>query len=523
MLVLPDTRGKRLRTFALLAALCVAAWFHQDYYDLQNDDAYISYRYAVNWAHGAGPVYNPGERVEGYTNFLLVALLAAAARAGADVVLVSRSLGTLSCWLLVLLAYRGMTVDLRRSPPVGLAAAAALALHAALVANARSGLETVPLAACVFAAQLMFLSEHRRGAPHWGSGVLYGIAALLRADALLFVVPAVVCVLGLGSRRARRALPSLLVACGGPFLLHLIWRWSYYGDPLPNTLYVRLGGDVFQQVRGVFYVYKNVEAFGGTFLMGLPAVLLLLRDPERDFARLFLGLSIGLHVLWVVAVGGDYMPMARFLVPIVPALTMLLFETILEITRRVGAGAALTPRRQRVLTAALLGWVVIAGFVPTVDRRRAPQSHSIVTRTECIQWTRAGQWFAANTSPDAALAADAIGALGYFSNRRIIDMQGVIDPYIARLDMPRMGRGMPGHEKRDFAHVLSKRPDYIFREVTPTCRVGGPITYPDGSEYVERCIPIGRGPKAGSFGEVEERDLFLRFDERLPASGAGSP
>jgi arabinofuranosyltransferase len=35
------------------------------------DDAHISLRYAENWANGYGPIFNPGERVEGYTNFLL--------------------------------------------------------------------------------------------------------------------------------------------------------------------------------------------------------------------------------------------------------------------------------------------------------------------------------------------------------------------------------------------------------------------------------------------------------------------
>ena len=34
------------------------------------DDAFISFRYAENWVSGHGPVYNAGERVEGYTNFL---------------------------------------------------------------------------------------------------------------------------------------------------------------------------------------------------------------------------------------------------------------------------------------------------------------------------------------------------------------------------------------------------------------------------------------------------------------------
>lgn len=35
------------------------------------DDAMISMHYAWNLSHGHGLVWNPGERVEGYTNLLL--------------------------------------------------------------------------------------------------------------------------------------------------------------------------------------------------------------------------------------------------------------------------------------------------------------------------------------------------------------------------------------------------------------------------------------------------------------------
>ena len=43
------------------------------------DDAYISFRYARNLADGLGLVWNAGERVEGYTNFLWTLMLAPAA------------------------------------------------------------------------------------------------------------------------------------------------------------------------------------------------------------------------------------------------------------------------------------------------------------------------------------------------------------------------------------------------------------------------------------------------------------
>ena len=40
------------------------------------DDAFITYRYAQNLVDGHGPVWNPGERVEGYSNFLWLLMIA---------------------------------------------------------------------------------------------------------------------------------------------------------------------------------------------------------------------------------------------------------------------------------------------------------------------------------------------------------------------------------------------------------------------------------------------------------------
>ncbi len=45
------------------------------YYNLF-DDAMVSMRYAWNLAHGNGLVWNPGERVEGFTNPLWVMFMA---------------------------------------------------------------------------------------------------------------------------------------------------------------------------------------------------------------------------------------------------------------------------------------------------------------------------------------------------------------------------------------------------------------------------------------------------------------
>ena len=62
-----------LGLFALLAVYvvqCAHFWVYV------NDDAYITYRYSRFLSMGRGPYFNIGEHVEGYTNFLLMLLLA---------------------------------------------------------------------------------------------------------------------------------------------------------------------------------------------------------------------------------------------------------------------------------------------------------------------------------------------------------------------------------------------------------------------------------------------------------------
>lgn len=67
------------------------------------DDAFISFRYAKNLVNGLGLVYNAGEYVDGYTNFLWTMLIALGLKFGLDPVKLSGVLGIASYALTVLL------------------------------------------------------------------------------------------------------------------------------------------------------------------------------------------------------------------------------------------------------------------------------------------------------------------------------------------------------------------------------------------------------------------------------------
>ena len=80
-----------------IAAVILLAFVHNaSQYHFLGDDAFISFRYAQNLVEGHGLVWNPGEAVEGYTNFLWVLLMATGIVGGIEPERLSVALGIAS-------------------------------------------------------------------------------------------------------------------------------------------------------------------------------------------------------------------------------------------------------------------------------------------------------------------------------------------------------------------------------------------------------------------------------------------
>ncbi len=135
-------RSAALLGLAAAGMLYVAhAWRYVVYI---NDDAFITFRYSRFLAMGLGPFYNVGEHVEGYTNFLLMLLVApviAVLGEGAALPF-AKGVGVVSGLLALLLAARipaacaegsGPGASPWAVPAVALAVALSPALRAPLV------------------------------------------------------------------------------------------------------------------------------------------------------------------------------------------------------------------------------------------------------------------------------------------------------------------------------------------------------------------------------------------------------
>ena len=306
-----------LRAAAILATLA-ALLAHARVYAFLCDDAFISFRYARNMAEGYGLVFNPGfARVEGYTNFLWVLILAAGQR------LLHMHPEELANPLLVLCTAGLWGLVVRRASdeheageawwPV-LVAPALLAATRSVAVWSTSGLETRLFECLVVAAALRLLQETRSLTDAhstlfpW-SGLLFALATLTRPDGLLMAG----CAMGVAAclvvgqwRRAWRnwILQGALFAV--PVGAHFLWRFAYYGAWLPNTYYAKVGGRTWWEMGGTYIAAFALE-YGA--ILWLPLLLFaIVRHARRHTLRvpLLYAAIVVPHCLYVARIGGDH-------------------------------------------------------------------------------------------------------------------------------------------------------------------------------------------------------------------------
>ncbi|MGB3565099.1 MAG: hypothetical protein WBH85_11555 [Thermoanaerobaculia bacterium] len=147
---------------AVVVTLVLGVSFARHFELAPVDDAFISLRYATNWARGAGLSFNPGEVVEGYTNFLEVAILAVAIRLGAEPVVAMTMIGWISLGLLVGV-FTAFTLRhlVPGRPFVAATMGVVSMLNPVLLSWASSGMESLLYAA------LLFSKRPHSGGPWW--------------------------------------------------------------------------------------------------------------------------------------------------------------------------------------------------------------------------------------------------------------------------------------------------------------------------------------------------------------------
>ena len=436
-------------------AAAVLLLAHTAHFDHFADDAYISLRYADNWLRGEGLVFNVGERVMGYSNFLWVVLLATFGALGGPLVDAAQTLGLVFSLACVAVVSRHVAARTQGWLP---AACAGLWLAASgpFALWAGAGLEGPLFAFALLIATLgaQRVAELEEGeeirTPLGVTCAALAIATLTRPEGVGYAI-ALAIWLGLHSRAGVRPLGGPALACATTGLAAWLglaaFATGYYGDALPNTYYAKTHPfSIALLERASLYSLAYLKAHGFA-----PALLLLgfaathARKPQA--AGWAAALMLGAFVVYYIRIGGDALVYYRMWAFTQPLMALLLAAAVAELQR--------APRTRPLALAGLALPLFclpnsLSGF--ELDYLRADD-----TRIRSLAALGAEL---KDLPPDTRLATNVIGALGFESRLYIVDMLGLTNAHIARA--PDKPIGTPGHESHDGAYVLDQHPDLIF-------------------------------------------------------------
>jgi len=436
-----DLGGRPLVASVILAWGAGIAIFAVRFAGKGMDDLFITYRYALHLLHGQGFVFNPGERVFGLTNPGLALLLAALAWA------TQLEIPTLATIVfgIALFAFACLAVwSAARTGRVPEALGGGTLLVTSSYLWAQQGGETIPM--LVLLAGAAELGPRRPAL----AGLLAGLAVWFRPEAALAC--GFLCLLLWREERRvpwRFAAAALVAVAAG--LLAAAW---YFGSPIPNSLAAKQAmasgvaeswsGPVRFWLRSVRLVSRHAGPLWQLVVgLGLAGQVPLFRFGGRS-GKLLVLFALTLAVFYPLS-GVPWFPW--YTLPMAVAVLYGIAFLIGAVIRLVGRGAAMPRRAAAALVGCVLAIPVAASLLPASYRW-----HRISTGWAPFmeRYHQAGLWLAANSPPGASVSYYEVGVLGYFSDRTVVDLLGIVTPEV----LPYVRRG-------DFNGAFLARPgDY---------------------------------------------------------------
>ncbi len=442
-------RTRRLRTAFYVLALGVPMLLSLlAGLDYIKDDAYISFRYTHNLVEGHGLVFNPGERVEGITNFLWTLVMVPFEALGWDLFIMSEILGT-ALWagiLVYLVRLSNLLTTANGSTETVRSAAILwggiwLGTSSSMAKWSHSGMEqALAMFLPILAAWLLWRPKRlgpdgeplddRKGAL-W-SGIFMGLGCATRPE-IHYIGICLGLPLVIGVIRERRIPRSTLMWFAGLFLVTVpfhAFRLAYYGSLVPNTFYVKTGDSSLVWLTGL----RKLHEMFGFNVTGALAVLapFAFMTRERRLEKLVaLAVAVGFMV-FIVKVGVDEMEWHRLYLPALPFLVLLAAVGLMNVCSALANWLPLSGSRA---VAWGLGWLVVivaasANFAFTYRSMGGFNGRGDLSGT---YHPDVGKFITRHDRPRALVAFQDMGSTPYHApDIDFLDFIGLVDATVAR-------------------------------------------------------------------------------------------
>jgi arabinofuranosyltransferase len=392
---------------------------------LPTEDAAILMRYAKHIGEGFGMVWNLGEHpVDGATDFLFTVIAGFFVRLGLSVEFSVRLLAFGAQFGIVLLTFWFLRI--RHAASSWAAAGIALFLAfgpgffigAAYFGTSFFVLLTVG-AWCV--GQSLYQPADRQTIPFFAFSLLGILAGLTRPEGVLLALLMLCAVVVM--RGIRKSVGLIIIfltvylVFGGLFFL---WRWDYFGYPLPNPFYIKS--------EGYLHWASLEESYSFVSQMGLPFLLSLvvgLGSPQGTRKLIALCLVVFGFTSAFLLISTEMNFGGRYLYPIIPILVLGWFPIVQDAIRE----SAFHPwQKQNAYIRRMLWGIVVVFFLFALwwQSRFTSQIHNFRNDDYAV-----AQILYPYRHKGYSIALTEAGLLPLYSDWRTLDAYGLNDPWIA--------------------------------------------------------------------------------------------
>ncbi len=397
------------------------------------DDTYIHLQYARNLATDSQIAFNRGSPSYGATSPLWVFLLAAGCKIGFDILFLCHLFSTMFAVLsIVLIYYYVMCIDGRR--PTAAAAAFILSAEAWFVRWSSVGMETsfvVFMVLMVLVVSLKALKSIRYSALF---GLSLYLSVLARPETILLVPIAAFIFLFLRKEKFSARITWLIVFVSA-YSVWLLFIKSQTGTFFPLTAGAKQGWLLFNYAsfRRIVIPLKIIGATLFLPSVFIAAWILLSGTKWRGVIKEdMISKNLLLPFAWVLSlpliyVLFDFTILSRYLSPLTPAIITLGVVSV----RRIVSHFNYSRKVERwvlglftifVITQNIIFYMLVV--VPPTKAFAGGVNDVLVPM---------GKWLRNNTPEEAIVATPDIGAIGYYSERELLDLGGLVTPEINRM------------------------------------------------------------------------------------------
>lgn len=446
------------------------------------EDAFISFRYAEHLAEGHGLVFNPGERVWGYSNFLWTLLLALCVKLHLPIILSSKCLGVLCTMILIAwFVFRWPEESEHQNLLLILSGPLLISTSTHLMIASQNGMETLLFTTLCFGGVLSVIACVEKEKPFPLYAILFLLASLTRPEGPLFMIVAtgieILIFLKRGDRRILRRICQGILLFAVPYIIYSLSMYAWYGFPLPNSFYVKVRFDSYSPLlKGLKYVtsfFLDIRAY----ILLAPALFGLF-DKTRRARNYILSAYILSYLIFVISVGGDFQVyFYRFIIPVLPLLFLMVTNGLSAIRDRLTeacpkkAGMIFPLIGVIILITNFLGVrsPVIPFFSPEADRSPLVRDNLGVLYEHpgnfgamLLSWFSeensdinpmgmVGQALDKRIEKGKTLATGQCGQIPfYLRGRPVVDMLGLMDNHVAH----KRGFTLDYLKKRDIDHFI---------------------------------------------------------------------